>query len=237
MPSTGRMSAFSFTSENSLPSAPVEWMPMARMPASGPMPNGQTRMNASTTCGIERITSSSRRVSHRTGPLRTQVARGRKRQHEGAGEAHHRRQHRHLDRLPQQRRIGAEAIEPVGERLRLLHAAEQMRQRQHRHRIGATLRHDAEQLAEIFADPRQAGDDARRIELGIDGRDHDQQREDHHAQQRLDAPDRCSRGIARSECAIRRGVSNAVTQRYSEAAIAAATITRDCRAARPAAAR
>ena len=67
------MSAFSFTSENSFPSAPVEWMAIARMPASGPMPNGQTRMNASTTCGIERITSSSRRVIQSVGALRTRL--------------------------------------------------------------------------------------------------------------------------------------------------------------------
>ena len=46
---------------------------MARMPASGPMPNGHTRMNASTTCGIERITSSRRRVTHRTARLWTRL--------------------------------------------------------------------------------------------------------------------------------------------------------------------
>ena len=68
------LGAFSFTSENSLPSAPVEWMPMARMPASGPMPNGQTKMKASTTCGTERITSKTRRVSQRMDLWRRQKA-------------------------------------------------------------------------------------------------------------------------------------------------------------------
>jgi hypothetical protein len=61
MPSTGRSEAFSFTSAKSLPSAPAEWIAMARTPASGPIPIAKTKTSASRISGTPRQISRNRR--------------------------------------------------------------------------------------------------------------------------------------------------------------------------------
>ena len=65
-PSTGFMSMFSTISENSLPSAPAEWMAMARTPAIGPRPNAMTKISANTIDGTVRQNSSPRRTTKRS---------------------------------------------------------------------------------------------------------------------------------------------------------------------------
>ncbi len=66
MPSTGFMSAFSTTSENSLPSAPVVCSAIASTPAIGPSPNAITKISANTMPGTVRANSSSRRTAKRS---------------------------------------------------------------------------------------------------------------------------------------------------------------------------
>ena len=53
-PSTGFMSTFSTISENSLPSAPVEWIAIASTPAIGPSPKAMTKISANTMPGTVR---------------------------------------------------------------------------------------------------------------------------------------------------------------------------------------
>ena len=65
-PSTGFMSAFSTISENSFPSAPVEWIAIASTPAMGPSPKAMTKISANTMPGTVRANSSSRRTMKRS---------------------------------------------------------------------------------------------------------------------------------------------------------------------------
>ena len=62
MPSIGSMLMFSFTSAKSLPCAPIVWTVIARMPASGPMPNAMMKSSAHTMSGTVRAISSTRRM-------------------------------------------------------------------------------------------------------------------------------------------------------------------------------
>lgn len=62
-PSTGRRSAFSLTSENSLPNAPVVWNAMAIIAATGPPPSTKMSTSAITTSGTARMMSMARRKS------------------------------------------------------------------------------------------------------------------------------------------------------------------------------
>ena len=57
-PSTGFMSMFSTISENSLPSAPTEWIVIASTPAIGPRPKAITKISANTMSGTVRQNSS-----------------------------------------------------------------------------------------------------------------------------------------------------------------------------------
>ena len=65
-PSTGLMSAFSTTSENSLPSAPVVWIAIASTPAIGPRPKAMTKISAKTMPGTVRANSSRRSTMKRS---------------------------------------------------------------------------------------------------------------------------------------------------------------------------
>ena len=65
-PSTGFMSAFSTISENSFPSAPVEWIAIASTPAIGPRPKAMTKISANTMPGTVRANSSRRRMTKRS---------------------------------------------------------------------------------------------------------------------------------------------------------------------------
>ena len=110
---------------------------------------------------------------------------GRETQRERHGETDRGGQDRHLDGLPQQRRVDVDAIEPVGDRLRLLHAAEQVRQGQHGDRVGAALWLDREQFAEILADAGQAVGDPLRGKVRRCGGDDEQQDDGGEGQHRL----------------------------------------------------
>src|SRR5258706_2501591 len=63
MPSMGSVLMFSFTSAKSFPWAPIVWTVMARIPASGPMPNAMMKSSAQTISGTVRAISSTRRVT------------------------------------------------------------------------------------------------------------------------------------------------------------------------------
>ena len=60
------MSMFSTISEYSLPSAPTEWIMMARTPAIGPRPNAITKISANTISGTVRQNSIKRRTANRS---------------------------------------------------------------------------------------------------------------------------------------------------------------------------
>src|SRR5258707_9498361 len=65
-PSPGFMSIFSTISEYCLPSAPTQWIVMARTPAIGPRPNAMTKISAKTISGTVRQNSIRRLTAMRS---------------------------------------------------------------------------------------------------------------------------------------------------------------------------
>ena len=76
------MSAFSTTSKNSFPSAPMVWIETAMIAAIGPIERIAVSSPAMTISGKARRISMMRRTTQRTGPAPTRLRRGEKAQAE-----------------------------------------------------------------------------------------------------------------------------------------------------------